>query len=233
MSAPTLAKQILADGNHSKEFNLPIPQAILFDWDDTIIDTWPHLWTLYQEVFHKHNAPLPSEHYCREMAVRDAPKLFCDAMGDTIGMKARHEVVDLYQKRYLHSPKPYQGAKECLDYLKSLSIPLAIVSNKLTQFIHVELKVLGWDHFFGAVTGRDIVGKKPNPVTITHTLKEIHKTPSKNIWFMGDSIVDHETATNAGCFSVGFGPIHHMPELSVTNWNQFGQILEKLPLKIS
>ena len=210
---------------------IPFPKVVLFDWDDTLIDTWPNLWSLYQEVFHENGATLPTESYCREMAVRDAPKFFCDAMGDEIGMKARNKVIELYQARFLNSPKPNEGAKECLEILNDMGVPMGIVSNKLTALIISELETLGWRHFFQAVTGRDIVGKKPDPLTVTHTLGLMGHTPCDRVWFIGDSIVDHETATNAGCFSVGFGNIDHTPHESVTNWNQFEQILRKINAK--
>ncbi|MBX9976791.1 MAG: HAD family hydrolase [Alphaproteobacteria bacterium] len=217
---------------------IPTPQAVLFDWDDTLIETWPYLWKLYQDTFARFGyvlTDLMNEATCREKAVRNGRQTFVDAMGEEVGLKARDYFLTTYGNTFIHTMEPLPGAKTILNHLKSQHIPMAIVSNKESTFLKHEITKLKWDHYFNSVVGRDVVGPKPNPAGVLHALNAMNLSPSHNIWFIGDSIVDHETARNAGCYSLAFGekaPLSSpLIDVSVANWNQFIPILENIYAK--
>jgi phosphoglycolate phosphatase len=213
----------------------PAPHAILFDWDDTLIETWPYLWQLYQDTFAKFGyvlTDLMDEATCREKAVRNGRQTFMDAMGEDVGLKARDYFLATYADTFIHTMEALPDAEGVLHHLETQHMPMAIVSNKESTFLKREITQLGWDHYFSVIVGRDVVGPKPSPAGALHALHAMHLTPSPNIWFIGDSIVDHETARNAGCYSVAFGETSPLSspliDAGVAHWNQFIPMLKSI-----
>ena len=128
--------------------SLPKPKAILFDFDDTLIDTWPFLWRLYQDTFAQFNIVLTdllTETACRDKAVRDGRKTFEDVLGTTLGPKACEIFLTTYAKTFPNHITPLPGASHALQSLSQQNIPLGIVSNKHSTFLNQELKILGWE----------------------------------------------------------------------------------------
>ncbi len=203
---------------------LTAPRAIIFDWDDTLVDTWPFLWRLYQETFALFGytlTKLMNEKVCREKAVRGGQQTFIDVMGEDRGLRAREYFLTTYGTTFIHEINPLPGAETTLKSLKMKGIPMGVVSNKSSAFLKHEITTLGWDHYFKAVVGPDVVGPKPSAAPLLHALSEMRLDASSNIWFIGDSPVDHETARNAGCYSIGFGMVEHEPDVSVADWQSF------------
>ena len=223
-----------------------LPSAILFDWDDTLIQTWPFLWQLYKRTFHhvgKDIVDFFDEAACKDYAVRHGRKTFDQIFGNETGQKARTFFVKTYEEEFLGYLVPLDGAKEVLRLLKHHHIPMAIVSNKESFFLKPEVMHLGFDSYFQSIVGRDIAGAKPSPDPAYHALRELSlDTSSLNIervWFVGDTKVDAETAHAVGCTFIGFGdffehtqdaPFSH-PIKSVANWSQFHSLLSGIHLK--
>lgn len=229
---------------------IPPPFVILFDWDDTLIHTWPFLWKLYKRTFHhfgKNIEDFLDESTCKDYAVRNGRRTFIEAFGEDIGQQARDFFLKTYQEESLPSLTPITGAQDVLDTLKQQRIPMGIVSNKESRFLKREITHMGWDHYFQSIVGRDVAGAKPTPAPIYHALDEmqLHHLFKEDagdyasLWFIGDTNVDKETAKAVGCTFIGFGDFFtpsndSMPvqnEKSVVNWNQFHSLLSEIHLK--
>lgn len=204
------------------------PQAILFDWDDTLIETWPLLYNMYTRVFEAYDTPIPDSQTMHESAVRHGRDNFITLIGKEKGEQALKDFLNIYDEEFHTSLTPLPGAEDSLKFLQSHGIPMGIVSNKAHDVMIREVSLLGWDHYFHTLTGRCIAGPKPSPEPIWHTLKAMHLSPSQDIWFMGDSIVDHEAAVASHCFSISINALHDKAQVGVTNWNQFGEFLSKV-----
>ncbi|MBX7148633.1 HAD family hydrolase [bacterium] len=102
----------------------------------------------------------------------------------------------------------YPGVVEALEKLKTTHI-LTVCTNKPKPYADKVLKVLnGGNYFKAVVAGRDGFENKPDPAGTLSLLKRFNVKPQDTL-FVGDSMVDLETAQKAGIdmafLSWGFG----------------------------
>ena len=112
-------------------------------------------------------------------------------------LRAREYFVPYYDEHNCDLTRPYDGITELLQTLKAEGHLLAVASNKYqaaTEKIVAQL----FPNIFDVVLGeRENIPRKPNPqivYDITHSLSPIAHTP---ILYIGDSLVDAETAKAA------------------------------------
>jgi phosphoglycolate phosphatase len=178
-----------------------LPKAVIFDFDNTLVDTLPTIHTAFNETLEHFGYKKWSEAELRnnlQFSPRDSiPKL----MGTEIAQKASIYYLDAYKKLAHTMLMPLNYAVATLDYLKGLGIPLYIVSNKRGILLRYEIvELLKWGHYFENIIGsEDCPHDKPHPVVVQHALG---KQASKAVWFVGDSDVDIACAINAGCTSI-------------------------------
>ncbi|MCF7521756.1 phosphoglycolate phosphatase [Neisseria sp. ZJ106] len=99
--------------------------------------------------------------------------------------------------------RPYPETEAGLALLKSLGIPLVVITNK-TEILAVELlKQLKLADYFSLILGGDSLSeKKPNPLPLRHAAEVLGIAP-ENMLMVGDSRNDILAAKAAGCLSVG------------------------------
>ncbi|PPR74739.1 MAG: Phosphoglycolate phosphatase [Alphaproteobacteria bacterium MarineAlpha3_Bin4] len=137
------------------------PQAVLFDWDNTLVDSWPIIHDALNTTFRAFGLrpwTLSETRQKVRHSMRDNfPKLFGD----------RWEVAgEVFYKHYgaIHAKKlePTNGAEEMLHGLSVAGIYLGIVSNKKGDFLRTEAAHLGWDRYFGGIVdANDAKNDKP------------------------------------------------------------------------
>lgn len=178
------------------------PSAILFDWDNTLVDTWPVIHDAMAHVLEAFDmAPWTMDEIKTRVrkSMRDSfPELFGDDW---------EKAGEIFLKRFqvIHKDRltVIEGVVELLETLRDLDIPLGIVSNKTGAFLREEISHLGWEDFFNAAVGAaDAERDKPDPIVIDHALKGTGVQPSSAVWVVGDSNIDLECAHNAGCTPV-------------------------------
>jgi phosphoglycolate phosphatase len=179
--------------------------AILFDWDNTLVDTWA-------SIFHAINITLVAfglDPWTQKEAINNVQESGRDAFPKLFGEKAAEAQKLFYttiEAEHLQGIKILEGAKELLTYLSSRSIPMGIVSNKAGKLLRKEVAFLGWDSHFGAIIGAgDAKQDKPAPDPALMALKELEVAPSENVWIVGDAPVDWDCALAAGCRSIAIG----------------------------
>lgn len=207
------------------------PQVILFDWDDTLVSTWPMFYDIYRRIFEKYNTVLPDSETLHEIAVRHGRQTFARLLPQECAKDALQEAMSLYEVESKVFLFPMEHAEKMLQQCYEWGIPMGIVSNKAHDLLLEEVARCGWTHYFVCITGCCIAGAKPSPKPIFHTLNTMNLAPSKHVWFVGDSLVDHEAAVAASCFSVHFGGRHQEAELTTTHWEHFLGVLSKKNFK--
>jgi len=189
---------------------VPKPSAIVFDWDNTLVDTWPC-------IIHTMNATLKamghepwSETEAKQKiakSLRDSfPILFGDRWED-----ARDVFYAELETCHLDMLTLLPGAKDVIQLIAALKIPMAIVSNKTGRYLRAEIDKLGWTDYFQTIVGAgDLERDKPAPDAIFQFLERVKLAPGADIWFVGDSPVDVEIAYAAGCTAIFIrGEGHH------------------------
>lgn len=204
------------------------PKAILFDWDNTLIDSWEIIHHALNETFLKFGMDPWSLEEVRQKAhlsTREAfPILFEDQWQEAV--KYFYTVVEAIHINHLNV---LEGAKDLLDHLKTTGIPLGIVSNKKGDILRREVSHLGWDSFFGPIIGAgDAEKDKPHPAPILKALDFMALPVSEEIWVVGDSPADWEAAIASGCRPIVIGNLRDdrpSGQISVTNCQELQKIL--------
>ena len=116
----------------------------------------------------------------------------------------------IYQTRLLNHTRPYEGMSDVLAAL-SARASLAVLTNKPLAATNEILAGLGLSRFFdaAAVLGGDGPWpRKPDPAALAHLCARAN-VPSSDAMMVGDSLIDWQTANNAGagiCLATyGFG----------------------------
>ena len=108
-----------------------------------------------------------------------------------------------YAEHIADATRPYPGVAAGLALLKSLGIPLAVVTNKSETLAVKLLRALGLaDHFSLIVGGDTLSEKKPSPAPLLYAAETLG-VPPQNMLMVGDSRNDILAARAAGCPAVG------------------------------
>lgn len=191
--------------------NLPRPRAILFDWDNTLVDTWP----VIHEALHKTFVEAGHEPWTLEMVKQKVARSMRDYFPELFGSKWQ-EVGQRYRDHYgairLERLKEREGAALMLAALKTKPLYLAVVSNKEGKNLRIESTHLGWDKYFGKLIGAtDTPRDKPAADPIYAALAGSKIEPGPDVWFIGDSDIDMECALATGCTAVFYGELPEKP----------------------
>lgn len=178
------------------------PRAILFDWDNTLIDSWLCIQESYNRTF-RHFA---MAEWSMEETRTNVAKSLRDSFPSLFGSRweeAKEVFYASYEAIHLSHLRALPGAAEMLADLKSAGIYLAVVSNKVGPYLRTEADILGWTPFFGALVGAtDAIADKPHPAPVHMALAPSGISPSTDVWFVGDSGVDLECGVASGCIPV-------------------------------
>jgi len=179
------------------------PTALIFDWDNTLVDSWGSIHDALYQTFTKlgHTPWSMDEVRARvRQSLRDSfPLVFGDKWE-----QAKDIYLSSFEAIHLKSCHPLDGAAELLNWLAhNANLPMAIVSNKTGRLLRKEVDYLGWSAHFNAVIGAgDAVSDKPNPAPVFLVRESLKQEQQKNIWFVGDTDIDMECARNSDCYGV-------------------------------
>lgn len=178
------------------------PRAVLFDWDTTLVDNWGSIATAMNAALGAMGLPL----WTREETIAQATLSARDRFPMLFGARAPEALTIFFQTlERIHRDhlRPLPGASESLETFRGLSLFQAVVSNKNSRFLQAEVDHLQWRGYFGAVIGaNDAVRDKPDPAPIALALAGAGLQAGPDIWMIGDTIVDIESAKRAGVTAV-------------------------------
>jgi phosphoglycolate phosphatase len=181
---------------------IPRPRAILFDWDNTLVDNWSVIAEAMNAVFGAFDMPrwTLAETMARTRAsLRDSfPKMFGERTKE-----AGQIFSDYFAARHLQQLREMPGADDLLRGLAGRGLHLGIVSNKRGHFLRLEAEHLGWTgHFARLIGAADAPEDKPAIAPVELALAGSGVPRGRDVWFVGDADIDIVCAINAGCFPV-------------------------------
>jgi phosphoglycolate phosphatase len=183
------------------------PAAILFDWDNTLIDGWAAIAAALNAVFARHGMPRWTASEARAN-VRGSLRDTFPAMFGPLWQKDATLFYDTLAVLHLDHLRALPGAAALLRACAGL--PCAVVSNKAGRFLRAEVAHLGWNDFFGAVIGAgDAAADKPDAAPLLLALNQLALSSGPRIWYIGDTALDMQAARNAGCRAVLLGDASH------------------------
>jgi phosphoglycolate phosphatase len=180
----------------------PRPRAILFDWDNTLVNNWGVIAEAMNAVFAAFEMPgwtLAETKARTRASLRDGfPRLF--------GARAKEAgqiFTDYFAARHLDSLAEMPGAGALLAELARSGLHLAVVSNKRGRFLRLEAERLGWTgHFAHLIGAADAPADKPDIAPVEMALSGSGIPMGADVWFVGDADIDMACAINAGCHPV-------------------------------
>ena len=181
---------------------LPPPRAIVFDWDNTLVDNWAVISGALNAAFTAMGKPAWTEVEARARIRKSARDSFPELFGDR-SAEAERIFYSTFEQRHLEGLRPMAGAPALLDLARARGIYLAIVSNKHGRYLRMEAAHLGWSGRFGQIVGAtDTAADKPAPDPVYAALAGSGFAAGPGVWFVGDAGVDMQCALNSGCIPV-------------------------------
>jgi phosphoglycolate phosphatase len=182
------------------------PRAILFDWDNTLVDSWATIHDALNFLMRAMDKPEWSMAETRERVRLSLRESFPVHFGER-WEEAREIYLDRFRAIHLDRLTALPGREAMLRSLVETGIYLGVVSNKTGPLLRREVEQLGWSGFFGSVVGAgDAAVDKPSCEPVHLALSQSGVMPGEDVWFVGDTAVDMQCAENSGCVAVLLGP---------------------------
>jgi phosphoglycolate phosphatase len=181
------------------------PRAILFDWDNTLVESWGVIHEAMNLTLDAMGHPRWSraETETRVRAsLRDSfPNLFGARWRD-----AEQVFYNSFAAIHLDHLRAMPGAEDMLKHLAEVEcLHLGIISNKRGEYLRREAAHLGWTGYFRALAGAgDAARDKP---AVEHVQLALGNLPAgADIWLVGDADIDLKCAHGSGCLPVLMRP---------------------------
>lgn len=177
-------------------------RTILFDFDGTVADTLPLIFTAFRATFQHYL----QEHYTDEQIVA----IFGPTeTGILKGKLPEHEhdaalsyFFDVYTQEHQHVQNPDEITR-MLEAFQQADIKMGIVTGKGRRSTDISLAAWELTKYFDVViTGDEVTQPKPHPEGILSALEQLGATPEEAI-FVGDSDADVIAGRAAGLRTVG------------------------------
>jgi phosphoglycolate phosphatase len=193
------------------------PSALIFDWDNTLVDSWgtiqAALNTMFAQMGHAPWTLAETQLKVRKSLRDSFPALFGDRWEE-----ARKLYLDAFEALHIERLAPLPDAEALLQAIAAEGHYLALVSNKTGRFLRREVAALGWDGYFGKVIGAgDAVRDKPDRAPVDMALDGSGIEAGPRVWFVGDTGIDMACAMNAGCVPI----LVHGPEDGLLSDDEF------------
>ena len=181
------------------------PRALVFDWDNTLVDSWETIHAALVPTFEAMGLvpwTLAETKARVRHSLRDAfPALFGERWDE-----ARRLYLDSFTAIHLDRLRPLAGAAELLAEIGSRGYYLAVLSNKTGRILRREAEHLGWSRYFARLVGAgDASADKPDPAAMRLALEGSGVAGGEAVWYIGDTAFDLQCAALAGCTGVLLG----------------------------
>lgn len=183
-------------------------KAVIFDLDGTLAYTMKDLQTGMNLMLEEFGYPTHTERELLLLINKGARAFVTGALpkevqdNESMVDRALERYQYHYSRHYMEDTHLYEGIAQTVAELRRMGIELAVFSNKDENHVRAIVEKLLPDTF-SYVTG--FSGKfphKPAPDTVRYILEGWKVDPEEAL-YIGDSVVDVQTAKNAGVFCIG------------------------------
>ena len=190
---------------------------VIFDLDGTLMDTSKSITKTVNSAMEELGKKQYSIDECVKFVGGGVSGLARNILGkekyEDVTNEEMEKVIRKYYDIYFdYGVEPYEGIPELLDFLEQNGVKKGIVTNKdhETALSAVDKKLSKWkfDGIFGS--NEKEYPNKPNPYNVDRMAQNLNISKEK-ILFVGDMLVDVNTAKNAGIDIIyckwGFGEV--------------------------
>ena len=179
--------------------------AVIFDLDGTLVDSLDDIAASTRHVLDALGRPSRSREEIARFVGDGARLLIRRALGDAPELEedALRRFFEHYLAHSLDRTRPYLGIDALLGELARREVAMAVLSNKPHAATLSVVAALFPDTPFAGVIGqRDGVEKKPDPAGALELCGAL-RADAADVFFVGDTAVDIETARRAGMTPIG------------------------------
>jgi len=186
--------------------NLKKPKAVIFDWDNTLVDTWPLIHRAINNTMTAMDKEEWSLKKVKDTVHKSMRESFPGIFGDN-WQKAGEIYKNSYRSIHLDELTLLPSALALINKLEEKNILQIIVSNKIGVTLRKETKKLNIsEKFFSIIGSTDSSHDKPHRSSFDLALSASNINPEQDhIWFIGDTVADVECAYNTNCQPIIFG----------------------------
>ncbi|CAH0151775.1 HAD family hydrolase [Roseomonas sp. CECT 9278] len=184
------------------------PAAILWDWDNTLVDGWAAIQAGLNAAFRAFDLPEWDRATVLSRVRKSLPESFPPMFGAE-WERARDIFYAQVRACHLDVLLPMPGAVAAIAAAGAIA-PQAVVSNKQGALLRAEAAHLGWAPRFGTLVGAgDASADKPAAAPLLLALERLGVPASDRVWYIGDTVLDMQAARAAGCRAVLLGDASH------------------------
>jgi phosphoglycolate phosphatase len=186
---------------------LPRPRALLLDWDNTLVDTWPCIGEATNIALAAMGMAPWSQAEIRARVAGSLRDTFPLIYGDR-WEQARDVYYEAFAQVHLGMLRGLPDAEKVLATAAAGGLYMAVVSNKTGKYLRAEADHLGWTRYFQRIGGaQDAVRDKPDPAPVHLALSTGNIPPGRDVWFVGDASIDLACGLAAGCTTILVGEV--------------------------
>lgn len=198
----------MTDTTQQQPSDLPPPRAVLFDWDNTLVDNWASI----HDALNVTLAAMGHEPWTKDEVKARVRASARDSFPKMFGARWE-EAAEIFYSRFatahLETLQTLSGADALIRSLAAGPLYIGVVSNKHGDLLRKEAAALGWTSLFGRIVGADDAqADKPAPDPIFLALRDSDIPAGRHVWYVGDAAIDLECAVKAGCVAVLIGEGH-------------------------
>jgi pyrophosphatase PpaX len=168
-------------------------KAVIFDLDGVLLDNTQLIVEIFQEAAKRSGLKVPD----KKSVIATLGLVGRDMIEILLGKKHVETLTQVWMKREKEM-KSMPGIREVLNVLKTkkavvTSAPASITNRRLKDFI---------DYFDVVVTSESTKKHKPDPEPLLFACEKLKIKPKEAV-YVGDRLIDFETAKNAGMDFIG------------------------------
>lgn len=177
-------------------------RTILFDFDGTVADTLPLIFTAFRSTFQQYL----HRHYTDEEILAMFGPTETDILQAMIPPEQLEQALDHFFRVYAEGHRHVHNPAEIalmLDRLREADFVMGIVTGKGRRSADISLQAWGLDRYFDVViTGDDVSRPKPDPEGILSAMKQLGARAEQTL-YVGDSDADVLAGRAASLVTVG------------------------------
>jgi phosphoglycolate phosphatase len=173
-------------------------RAVVFDLDGTLVDSYAAITASLNRAREEFSLPRLSDDEVRRRVGRGLEAL----ISELVGPDHVDEGVRLFREHYATvfgaTTVALPGVRRTLEEMDHRGYRMAVASNKPARFGRAILRGLDLERRFVEIQGPDLVGRaKPHPAMLERCLEALATTADETV-YVGDMVLDVETAGRAG-----------------------------------
>ena len=182
--------------------NLPLPDAVLFDLDGTLIDTVETRIAAWLAVFAEVDVPTSHDALAPLMGLdgRRLAREVAAAAGRTIdddeAEAIDHRCGEIYDATNV-DPRPLPGVREVVAAIEARGLRWSIATSSRKAQVAVSVAALGLDREPQITDASHVEHAKPEPDLLLRAAEDLGIAPDR-CWYVGDSTWDMLAARLAG-----------------------------------